>query len=50
MIEREDIDGVAVVRVAHGPVNALDLELVKVVDRRNTVLLRGERGAGTLER
>jgi enoyl-CoA hydratase len=28
MIEREDIDGVAVVRLAHGPVNALDLELV----------------------
>ena len=28
MIEREDLDGVAVVRLAHGPVNALDLELV----------------------
>lgn len=28
MIEREDIDGVAVLRLAHGPVNALDLELV----------------------
>ena len=28
MIEREDVDGVAVVRLAHGPVNALDLELL----------------------
>jgi enoyl-CoA hydratase len=27
MIEREDVDGVAVLRLAHGPVNAMDLEL-----------------------
>lgn len=31
MIERDDIDGVAVVRMAHGPVNALDLELVRAI-------------------
>lgn len=29
MIERRDVDGVAVVRLAHGKVNALDLELVR---------------------
>jgi enoyl-CoA hydratase len=31
MIEREEVDGVAVVRLAHGKVNALDLELVEAV-------------------
>jgi enoyl-CoA hydratase len=31
MIEREDIDGVAVVRLAHGKVNALDLELTDAI-------------------
>ena len=27
MIEREDVGDVAVLRLAHGPVNAMDLEL-----------------------
>lgn len=31
MIEREDVAGVAVVRLAHGPVNALDLALVTAI-------------------
>lgn len=31
MIEREDVDGVTVVRFAHGKVNALDIELVEAV-------------------
>lgn len=31
MIEREDVDGVAVVRLAHGKVNALDLELLQAI-------------------
>ena len=31
MIERDDIDGIAVVRLAHGKVNALDLELLLAI-------------------
>jgi enoyl-CoA hydratase len=31
MIERDDVDGVAIVRLAHGPVNALDLELLTAI-------------------
>ena len=31
MIERDDLDGVAVVRLAHGPVNALDLDLLAAI-------------------
>ncbi|MCO1659176.1 enoyl-CoA hydratase/isomerase family protein [Pseudonocardia humida] len=31
MIEREDVDGVAVLRLAHGPVNAMDLELCEAI-------------------
>ena len=31
MIERDDVDDVAVVRLAHGKVNALDLELVQAI-------------------
>jgi enoyl-CoA hydratase len=31
MIKREEIDGVAVVRLAHGKVNALDLELTEAI-------------------
>ena len=31
MIEREDVDGVAVVRLAHGKVNALDVELLREI-------------------
>jgi enoyl-CoA hydratase len=33
MIEREDVDGVAVVRLAHGKVNALDVELLHEIVR-----------------
>lgn len=31
MIDREDVDGIAVVRLAHGKVNALDLELLNAI-------------------
>jgi enoyl-CoA hydratase len=31
MIERDDVDGVAVVRLAHGKVNALDIELLEAI-------------------
>jgi enoyl-CoA hydratase len=31
VIEREDVDGVAVLRLAHGPVNAMDLELCAAI-------------------
>jgi enoyl-CoA hydratase len=31
LIEREDVDGVAVVRLAHGKVNALDLDLLAAI-------------------
>lgn len=31
MIERDEVDGIAVVRLAHGKVNVLDLELVEAV-------------------
>ena len=31
MIERQDVGGVAVVRLAHGKVNALDLELLQTI-------------------
>jgi enoyl-CoA hydratase len=31
VIEREDIDGIAVLRLAHGPVNAMDLELCQAI-------------------
>lgn len=33
MIERDDVDGIAVVRLAHGKVNALDLELCQAITR-----------------
>jgi len=31
VIEREDVDGIAVLRLAHGPVNAMDLELCRAI-------------------
>jgi enoyl-CoA hydratase len=31
MIEREDVDGIAVLRLSHGPVNAMDLELCEAI-------------------
>jgi enoyl-CoA hydratase len=41
MLEQEDIDGVAVVRLAHGPVNALDLELLNAITDTFTALDTG---------
>jgi len=41
MIEREDVDGVAVVRLAHGKVNALDLELLYAITDTFTELDAG---------
>ena len=38
MIEREDVEGVAIVRLAHGKVNALDLELVTAITATFTEL------------
>lgn len=38
MIDREDIDGIAVVRLAHGKVNALDLELLTSITETFTAL------------
>jgi enoyl-CoA hydratase len=48
MIEREDIDGVAVVRLARGPVNALDLDLVTAVTATFTELAGGPQRAVVL--
>ena len=42
MIEREDVGGVAVVRLAHGKVNALDLELLQAI----TAVFRELDGSG----
>jgi enoyl-CoA hydratase len=39
VIEREDVDGVAVLRVAHGPVNAMDLELCRELGERFRALV-----------
>jgi enoyl-CoA hydratase len=38
MIEREDVDGIAVVRLARGKVNALDLELLRAITQTFTEL------------
>ena len=38
LIDREDVDGVAVLRLAHGPVNALDLELLNAITETFTAL------------
>jgi enoyl-CoA hydratase len=45
VIERDDQDGIAVVRLAHGPVNALDLELVTAITETFTELSTSEHGA-----
>jgi enoyl-CoA hydratase len=42
LIEREDVDGVAVVRLAHGTVNALDLELLSAITSTFRSLLSDE--------
>lgn len=41
MIEREDADDVAVVRLAHGPVNAMDLELCEALSTECRSLAAG---------
>ncbi|MPY79632.1 MAG: enoyl-CoA hydratase/isomerase family protein [Actinophytocola sp.] len=41
MIERESVDGVEVVRLAHGKVNALDVELVTAIVETFTALADG---------
>jgi len=38
VIEREDVDGVAVLSLAHGKVNALDLELLRAITEAFTAL------------
>ncbi|HET8658796.1 MAG TPA: enoyl-CoA hydratase/isomerase family protein [Micromonosporaceae bacterium] len=48
MIEREDASGVAVVRLAHGPVNALDLELVNTITATFRELEAGDEQAVVL--
>lgn len=46
MIELEDVDGIAVVRLVHGKVNALDLELVEAITATFRGLVDdGSRGA-----
>ncbi len=45
MIEREDVDGVAVVRLAHGKVNALDLELLQAITATFRELDRADHSA-----
>lgn len=45
MIERDERDGVAIVRLAHGPVNALDLELVTAITETFTELDRSDHRA-----
>jgi enoyl-CoA hydratase len=42
VIERDEIDGVAVLRLAHGPVNALDLELLTAITEAFTDLDCGD--------
>jgi enoyl-CoA hydratase len=48
MIEREDADGVAVVRLAHGKVNALDVELLRAITEVFTDLARSDHPAVVL--
>jgi enoyl-CoA hydratase len=48
MIDREDVDGVAVVRLAHGKVNALDLELLGAITQTFTALDSGPERAVVL--
>lgn len=45
MIVRDDQDGIAVVRLAHGPVNALDLELVTAIIETFTELATSDHRA-----
>lgn len=45
MIERDDQDGIAVVRLAHGPVNALDLDLVSAITETFTELATSDHRA-----
>ncbi len=45
MIDCEDVDGVAVVRLRHGKVNALDLELLQAITATFTALDAGEHSA-----
>lgn len=45
MIERSDVDGVAVVRLAHGPVNALDLDLLGAITEAFRDLDRSDHAA-----
>ena len=45
MIERDDQDGIAVVRLAHGPVNVLDLEMVTAIVETFTELATSEHRA-----
>jgi enoyl-CoA hydratase len=42
VIERDEVDGVAVVRLAHGAVNALDLDLLRAITRTFEELDRDE--------
>jgi enoyl-CoA hydratase len=48
MIEREELDGVVVVRLDHGKVNALDLELTEAITRTFRALDRGPHRAVVL--
>jgi len=48
MIERESIDGVAVMRLAHGKVNALDLELLHAITEAFTTVDSDEHRAVVL--
>jgi enoyl-CoA hydratase len=48
MIERAEVDGVAVVRLAHGKVNALDVELLREVTKVFTGLARSAHPAVVL--
>jgi enoyl-CoA hydratase len=48
MIERDDTSGIAVVRLAHGKVNALDLDLVRAIAATFTELDRDESRAVVL--
>jgi enoyl-CoA hydratase len=48
VIEREDVDGVAVLRLANGAVNALDLELLRAITETFTALDRDPCGSVVL--
>ena len=50
MIKREDVAGVAVVQLAHGPVNALDLDLVNAITATFRELDAGDEQAVALLR